>query len=89
MSGARRPRYAPAVDFNLGDVSEAVAAAIPDRDAIVYRDRHITHALLNERTRRLANHLLGAGLVVRAERADLQPWESGQAHLAVYLQNGN
>ena len=77
------------MDFNLGTVNEAVAAAIADREAIVFRDRRLTYGQLTVRTRQLANHLLGAGFTVRAERPSLQGWESGQDHLALYLHNGN
>jgi fatty-acyl-CoA synthase len=77
------------MDFNLAQVHEAVSDCIPDRECIVWRDRRLTYAQVTERTRRLANHLLSCGLGVRAERASLGGHESGQAHLACYLHNGN
>jgi 3-oxocholest-4-en-26-oate---CoA ligase len=77
------------MDFNLAQVHEAVAAAVPDRECIVWRDRRLTFAEVTDRTRRLANHLLGSGIGVTAERADLAGHESGQPHLACYLHNGN
>jgi len=77
------------VEYNLAQVQEAVAASVPDRDAIVWRDRRITYAELTDRTRRLANHLLGAGCGLRAERTELSGWESGQDHVGLYLHNGN
>ncbi|HEY5153594.1 MAG TPA: AMP-binding protein, partial [Acidimicrobiales bacterium] len=77
------------MDFNLAVVNEAISAAVPDREAIVWRDRRITYAQLADRTRRLANHLLTEGFEVHAERPDLDGWESGQDHLALYLHNGN
>jgi 3-oxocholest-4-en-26-oate---CoA ligase len=77
------------MDFNLATVHEAVAAAIADREAIVFRDRRLTSGQLTVRTRQLANHLLAAGFEVHAERGDLRGWESGQDHLALYLHNGN
>jgi fatty-acyl-CoA synthase len=76
------------MDFNLGDVNEAVAAAVPDREAIVHGDRRLTYAELASRTRRLANVLLERGCAVRAERDELAGWETGQDHLALYLYNG-
>ena len=75
------------MEFNVAAVHEAVAAANPERDAIVHGDRRITYAQLTERTRRLANYLRGRGLDVTAERADLAGWESGQPHLGLYLYN--
>jgi acyl-CoA synthetase (AMP-forming)/AMP-acid ligase II len=77
------------MEFNLGVVNEAVAAALADRAAIVWRDRRITYRELAGRTRRLANHLLGEGFTVNAEREMLAGHESGQDHLALYLHNGN
>ena len=77
------------MDFNLATVNEAVAAAIAEREAIVFRDRRLTYGQLTVRTRQLANHLIGKGFAVHRERADLEGWESGQDQLAVYLHNGN
>jgi len=75
------------MEFNVAAVHEAVAAANPERDAIVHGDRRITYAQLTERTRRLANYLRGRGLDAAAERGDLAGWESGQPHLGLYLYN--
>ncbi len=77
------------MDFHFPEVHEAIAAAIPDREAIVFRDRRISYAQLAERSRRLAGVLLSRGLHVSQERAELAPHESGQDHLAIYLHNGN
>jgi fatty-acyl-CoA synthase len=77
------------MDFNLARVHDAIAAAIPARESLVFRDRRLTFGALNERSRRLANYLLGRGIVVPRERSELEPHESGQDHLALYLYNGN
>ena len=75
--------------FNLATVNEAIADAIPDREAIVFRDRRFSYRELTERTRRLANFLIDQGLGLHTNRADLKDWESGQDHLGIYLYNGN
>ncbi len=75
--------------FDLATVSEVVAAAVPDREAIVFGDRRFTFGELAERTRRLASFLHSRGLGAHTERADLQPHESGQDQLALYMYNGN
>jgi fatty-acyl-CoA synthase len=75
--------------FSVAEVHEAIAATRPDEVCLVFRDRRLTWQQLTERTRRLANHLLGAGLGCRIERDQLQGHESGQSHLAIYLHNGN
>jgi len=77
------------MDFNLADVYEAVAAALPDQDAIVWGDRRWTYRELDERANRLANVLHDAGHGARRERDGLGGHESHQDHLAVYLYNGN
>ncbi len=77
------------MDYNLAEVHEAIAAAVPDREAIIFRDRRLTFADLNARSRRLANWLLSRGARVTRERAELAGHESGQDHLAIYLYNGN
>jgi len=75
--------------FNLATVSEVVAAAVPDREALVFGDRRITFGQLAERTRRLASYLHSQGLGCHTEREDLEPHQSGQDHLALYMYNGN
>jgi acyl-CoA synthetase (AMP-forming)/AMP-acid ligase II len=75
--------------FNLALVNETIAATIPDREVLVWRDRRLTYAQLAERSRRLASYLHGRGLGVRRERGDLANHESGQDHVALYLYNGN
>jgi fatty-acyl-CoA synthase len=77
------------MDFNLAQVNDAVATAFPDREAFVWRDRRLTYADLADRTRRLGNYLHDRGLGCHTERAQLEGWESGQDHLALYLYNGN
>lgn len=77
------------MEFNLAQLHEAIAETIPDRECIIFRDRKLSWAEVTERTRRLANHLLEAGLRVRAERSTLENWESGQPHVALYMHNGN
>jgi fatty-acyl-CoA synthase len=75
--------------FNIGRVHETVAAAVPERECIVWDKRRFTYREVTERSRRLASYLHHAGLGVRTERRDLNGWESGQDHLALYLYNGN
>src|ERR1700712_3814003 len=80
---------APPNGCSIGDVHEAIAATRPDALCLVFRDRRLTWAEVTERTRRLANHLIGKGLGCHTEREQLDGWESGQDHLAIYLHNGN
>ncbi|MGA9279232.1 acyl-CoA synthetase [Ilumatobacter sp.] len=76
-------------ELALADVHEAIGRTRPDAECLVFRDRRFTWAQMEERTRRLANHLLGQGLGCHTERDQVAGHESGQDHLAIYLHNGN
>jgi 3-oxocholest-4-en-26-oate---CoA ligase len=76
-------------ELNIAEVSEALAAALGEREALVFRDRRFSYAQWNERTRRFGNYLRSLGLGCRLPRNRLKGWESGQDHLALYLYNGN
>ena len=66
------------MDFSFPQVYEALAAAIPEREAIVFRDRRLSYARFVERSRRLANHLLARGLArAHASARGLAGHESG------------
>jgi fatty-acyl-CoA synthase len=75
--------------FSVGDVHEAIAASRPDQECLVFRDRRLTWSQVTDRTRRLANVLHRAGLGCHTERRVLDPWESGQDHLGIFLYNRN
>ena len=74
--------------FALGPINEAIADVIPDHEAVVTSTRRFTWRDLQRRSRRLANLFHGAGLGCHRERDQLEPWESGQDHVALYLYNG-
>jgi fatty-acyl-CoA synthase len=75
--------------LNLAIIHEAIAAAVPDRECIVFRDRRLTWGQVTDRTRRLASVLRAHGLGCHREREGLEGWTSGQDHVALYLYNGN
>lgn len=85
-----RPREPRAVDLAVATALEAVAAAVPDREAVVARDRRLTWAEVGERTRRLANALLAAGVGgdVDARPGAGPPWASPHDHVGLLLHNG-
>jgi len=63
------------MEFNLGDLFENVADAVPDREAIVCGDTRLTYRDLDERATRLAHAMQKAGI--------------GQGdHVGLYLYNG-
>lgn len=76
-------------ELGLAEVLEAIAETRPDDECLVFGDRRFTWAQTTERTRRLANHLICAGLGCHTERSKLPGHVSGQDHLAIYLHNGN
>ena len=63
------------MEFNLADLWERVADAVPDHEAMVCGDRRLTYAEADERATRLAHHLAGLGIGVGD-------------HVALYLYNG-
>jgi 3-oxocholest-4-en-26-oate---CoA ligase len=75
--------------FNLARVFDTVAAAVPDREAIIWRDLRLTFGEVADRSRRLASYLASQGLGATRQRGDLAGHESGQDHLGIYLFNGN
>ncbi len=76
------------MELNIAVVHEAIADAVPERECLVWRARRYSWADVTERTRRLANVLVDAGLGTHRD-TDLAGWESGQDHLALYLTNCN
>ena len=75
--------------LNLAAIHEAIAAVAPDRECLIFRDRRFTWSQTTDRTRRLASVLRAHGLGCHRERSELENWESGQDHIALYLHNGN
>ncbi|MFD3654034.1 amino acid adenylation domain-containing protein [Streptomyces sp. NPDC058620] len=80
----------------LHGVFEQMAAAWPDEDAVVYRDRRLTYRQLDERANRLAHHLRSVvelrpndlvGLVVDKSElmitAILAVWKAGAAYVPI------
>ena len=49
------------MELNLAALHEAVAAAVPDRECIVWRHRRLTWADVTDRSRRVAAVLRDAG----------------------------
>jgi acyl-CoA synthetase (AMP-forming)/AMP-acid ligase II len=74
--------------LNLWNIFDAVASSVPDRTAIVFGSKRVNYQELQERSRRLANFFTAAGLGCRAPRSGLDPWQSGQDVIALYLHNG-
>ncbi|MGH7289410.1 MAG: acyl-CoA synthetase, partial [Myxococcota bacterium] len=70
-------------------IHEAIAAAVPDHECLVFGEHRLSWADVTHRTRRLAALLRTAELGCRRERAGLTNHESGQDHVALYLYNGN
>jgi fatty-acyl-CoA synthase len=77
-----------AEEHNLATLHEAIAAVVPDRESIVWRERRLTWADVTDRTRRLAAVLRDAGLGHHGG-SPAEPWTSPQDHVALYLHNGN
>ena len=74
--------------LNIAEIHEAIAAVVPERECIVWRDRRLTWSAVTDRSRRLANALLDLG-IGGAPRPATHGWESPHDHVALYLTNGN
>src|SRR5213593_1736359 len=86
-SSATRAASRTDVLYNLASIQEFLARHLGDREAIVWRDRVLTYADVARRSRRVGRALRRLGLGCRRERAALQPWESGQDHVAILAYN--
>jgi acyl-CoA synthetase (AMP-forming)/AMP-acid ligase II len=65
------------MEFNLADLAEIVADAVPDRLALVAGDRRLTYAQLDERANRFAHHLLDQG-VEPGEKVAVYAWNRAE-----------
>jgi 3-oxocholest-4-en-26-oate---CoA ligase len=61
--------------FNFADVWEAVAARVPEREAVVFRDRRVTYGDLERRANKLAHWFREQGV-------------GPGSHVGLYLSNG-
>jgi 3-oxocholest-4-en-26-oate---CoA ligase len=77
----------PAREWSLAQVHEVVAAAVPDREMIVWGDVRRTYREIAERSSALAALLRDRGFGVFRARAQLEPWQCGQDRIAVLVHN--
>lgn len=75
--------------FSIPQVLNAIADAYPDREALIFRDRRFTFSQLMDRCHRLTHFLLQHDITIHQPREDLSNWQSGQDHVAIYMQNCN
>lgn len=75
------------VDLNVGLVLEAVAGAVPDREAIVWRDRRLTYRTLLDRCSRLSAVLAGAGLGAHGDPAAAADSDAAQDRVLLEMTN--
>ena len=75
--------------FSIPQVLNAIADAYPDREALVFRDRRFTFAQFMKRCHRLTHFFLEHGITIHQPREALDNWQSGQDHVAIYMQNCN
>lgn len=87
VARVRRPRRAPTtvplVTFNLADLFERVARAVPEREAVVCGARRLDYATLDARADRVASALAGEG-IGRGDRVAVA-LRNGEEYLTVML----
>jgi fatty-acyl-CoA synthase len=76
-----------AQEWSLAGAYEALAAAAPDRDLLVWQSVRRTYGEVLHRTRCFAAFLRRRGLGLRRERGALERWECGQSPVALLLYN--
>lgn len=75
------------MSITIASIQEAVAASLPDREAIIHGDERLSFADLSDRTRRLGNFLLGQGITAHTERPALENWQVGQDLVGLLMHN--
>jgi 3-oxocholest-4-en-26-oate---CoA ligase len=65
------------MEFNLADLFEIVADAVPERLALVAGDRRLTYSQLDERANRFAQHLLDRG-VEPGDKVAIYSWDRAE-----------
>jgi 3-oxocholest-4-en-26-oate---CoA ligase len=65
------------MEFNLADLYEIVADAVPDRLALVAGDRRLTYSQLDERANRFAHHLVDHG-VEPGDKVAIYSWDRAE-----------
>lgn len=75
------------MELTIAEVHEAVTRQVSERDCVVAARRRISYGQFNERTHAMAGFLLREGFGCRQARETLQPWESGQDHIGLFLYN--
>ena len=75
--------------FDLSSVYHTVATTLPDHRVLLWRDLELTYAQMDARIDGVAHYLTSQGLGCHTEREHLQPHQSGQDHIGLYLRNGN
>lgn len=76
-----------ALDLPVWQLFSRVADKVPDRDCVIWGSTRTSYGTVREHAGRLAGWLQGHGLGRRRPRAELAAHESGQDHVAIYMQN--
>ena len=72
---------------HLAVIQELITRLIPDREAIIWREGVLSYAAFLRRCRQVGHALRTLGLGCHTERGRVDPWESGQDHVAVCMYN--
>ncbi len=76
------------MSFNHWVLFDRVARAVPSRPAIFQGKLEISYSELHLRSKKLATFFLENGILPPIPRSELENWETGQDHIAIYLYNG-
>jgi fatty-acyl-CoA synthase len=75
------------MEWSLSAAQDVVAAAVPDRDMLVFHGVRRSFGEVRRRTAGLARFLAERGLGVHRERSELARWQCGQSPVALVMHN--
>lgn len=75
------------MEWSLWAAQGAIAAAVPQREMLVWRDVRRSYGEVRGRSAGLAGLLVDRGLGARRERNELERWECGQSPVALVMHN--
>jgi fatty-acyl-CoA synthase len=75
------------IEWSLPAANDALVAAVPDHDMLVWNDVRRSFAEVQRRSRGLAGYLVDHSISLRRERDELERWECGQTPVALVMSN--
>jgi acyl-CoA synthetase (AMP-forming)/AMP-acid ligase II len=75
------------IEWSLAGLQDVIAAAVPNREMLVWKDVRRTYGEVAERSKGLAGFFLRRSIGLEREREGLERWECGQVPVALVMNN--